>query len=117
MKRWLDLNHPVADSATVKKDTDGLKIAQGGAKANVVKVEMADDEDALALQAKMEAEAEARRSQNALPSWIAKSTVSGALTEAGAKEAHAESLAQQEAAHRSALGLGTASDGGKLSQR
>lgn len=86
-------------------------MAQGGAKANVVKVEMADDEDAAAIQAKIEAEAEARRTQNALPSWIAKSTVSGALTQAGAREAQAELLAQQEAQHKQVI-TDAGNDGG-----
>lgn len=75
---------------------------------------MAQDEDALAAQAKVEAEAEARRTQNALPSWIAKSTVSGALTQAGAREAQAELLAQQEAAHKQVVTEASVEGGARL---
>lgn len=87
IKKWLDINHPVLESVTLKKDpNDGLKIAQGGGLATEVSIQLANDED-LRLEAirKME-ESEARRVQNALPSWIAKSTVDGGLTAAGFRD-------------------------------
>ena len=86
--KWLEINYPVAESVSLTKvGADGIKIATGGAQSTKVKVELTDEASLLALQEARARELEAIRVANALPSWIERSTVSGTLTEAGAKQA------------------------------
>lgn len=72
---------------TVKKDpNDGLKIASGGQLATTVSIQLASEADLAEERAKKLADSEARRVQNALPSWIAQSTVDGGFTAAGMRD-------------------------------
>ena len=96
IETWLAVNMPVETSASAAgakgkgvKGEDGIKIATGAGMVNEVKIQMSGDVDVVALQAQRERETEARRVQNKLPDWIAKSTVSGALTAAGIRDAAA----------------------------
>ena len=62
---------------------------------------MAVDKDADTVRREREAEAAARRQQNALPAWHLKSTVSGDLTALGIREAeNASAHAHQDFAER-----------------
>lgn len=66
--------------------SDGLAVATGGAKEAAVTVQMAQEGDLEAKRILKEQQAEAKRQANALPVWIAQSTVNGELTGAGIKE-------------------------------
>merc|ERR1711939_49483 len=77
---WLDVNRPLA-GVKAKADDSGPKSAMD------VRIEMAgEDEDEDERQRK-EAEQAQKRRQNELPAWIAKSTISGDASSAGAREA------------------------------
>jgi len=71
---------------------------------------MSMDKDEATRRQERDAEAEAKRQQNALPEWIRKSTVSGHLTASGvAESARAESAAGPSSSNDEILrGLGTA---------
>lgn len=73
---WLDKHHPVATADLPIPD------GSGPAKVTVELVEGGEDE----ARRKKEEEADARRQQNALPSWIERSTLTGELTAAGAAQ-------------------------------
>jgi hypothetical protein len=75
---WLDKHHPLP--------TDGelpIPSTSGPAKVTIELVDGDEDSEAKKRQA---AEAEAKRVQNALPSWIERSTITGELTAAGAAQ-------------------------------
>lgn len=81
--QWVAIHMPLekpVDSA------DGLAVATGGAKEAAVSVQMAQEGDVETKRLLKEQQAEAKRQANALPVWIAQSTVSGELTGAGIKE-------------------------------
>ncbi|EGG06959.1 uncharacterized protein MELLADRAFT_106301 [Melampsora larici-populina 98AG31] len=81
--QWVAIHMPLekpVDSA------DGLAVATGGAKEAAVSVQMAQEGDLENKRLLKEQQAEAKRQANALPVWIAQSTVSGELTGAGIKE-------------------------------
>lgn len=58
----------------------------GGSAPAKVTIELVNESTDGAERAKKEAEAEAKRTQNALPSWIERSTITGELTSAGAAQ-------------------------------
>lgn len=66
----------------------GLKIAGSGpaTKDNGIGVMMSLDKDEYTKKLERDAEAEAKRQQNALPAWHLKSTISGDLTALGIRE-------------------------------
>jgi transcription initiation factor TFIIE subunit alpha len=70
---------------------------------------MSMDKDEATRRQERDAEAEAKRQQNALPEWIRKSTVSGHLTASGvAESARAENAAGPSSSNDEILrGLGT----------
>lgn len=77
------INHPLEKTIAT---TDGLAVATGGAKEAAVSVQMAQEGNLEAKRLLKEQQAEAKRRANALPVWIAQSTVSGELTGAGMKQ-------------------------------
>lgn len=81
--KWVAVNVPLENKVD---KSDGLAVATGGAKEAAVTVQLADESDLEAKKRLKEQEAEAKRQANALPVWIAQSTVSGELTRAGMKD-------------------------------
>ena len=79
MAAWLEKHHPIAA-------TDLIATAGGSGPAKVT-IELVDNPDDLEGRQKKEEEAALKRQQNALPSWIEKSTITGELTAAGAAQA------------------------------
>jgi len=78
----------IADSTRV--DDDGLAIAgSSGLSSHVQKlsVEIVGDADSEARRLAKEEEAQAKREQNALPTWYTRSTINGNLTKLGVAEA------------------------------
>jgi len=88
---------------------DGIKISTGGGQVANVKIELADEQNLQAMRQAKEKESEATRAQNALPSWIAKSTVSGAQNGAGTKDALGDTI--MEAQNGSSSPMKEVSDG------
>jgi transcription initiation factor TFIIE subunit alpha len=66
-------------------DEDGLKIAQGGGRAQEVEIQLVDDEDDEEKRKERQKAAEEKRRQNALPTWHTTSTISGEKTALGVK--------------------------------
>lgn len=93
--------------------SSGLKVAGSGPGSSKVDdgigVVMSMDKDEATRRQERDAEAEAKRQQNALPEWIRKSTVSGHLTASGvAESARAENAARPSSSNDEILrGLGT----------
>ncbi|KAG0148900.1 hypothetical protein CROQUDRAFT_669590 [Cronartium quercuum f. sp. fusiforme G11] len=81
--QWVAVHNPLEKPVD---SSDGLAVATGGAKEATVSVQMAQEGDMEAKRLLKEQQAEAKRQANALPIWIAQSTVSGELTGAGIKE-------------------------------
>jgi len=81
--KWVAANVPLENTVD---SSDGLPVATGGAKETAVTVQLAEEGDIEAKKLLKEQEAEAKRQANALPVWIAQSTVSGELTRAGMKD-------------------------------
>ncbi|KAH9815404.1 TFIIE alpha subunit-domain-containing protein [Melampsora americana] len=81
--QWVAVHMPLEKKVD---STDGLAVATGGAKEAAVSVQMAQEGDLETKRLLKEQQAEAKRQANALPVWIAQSTVSGELTGAGIKE-------------------------------
>lgn len=69
--KWLELNGPQG-TTTLASSEDG-SIVNGPA----IKINLAGDDDEAREKEKRERDAEAKRQQNQLPDWIAKSTISG----------------------------------------
>ena len=84
MAAWLEKHHPIAT-------TDLLPTAGGAGSAKVM-IELTDNPDDLEARRKKEAEAESTRQQNALPSWIERSTITGELTAVGAAQTSGRSV-------------------------
>jgi transcription initiation factor TFIIE subunit alpha len=78
--------------ADKQKDSQssGLKIAGSGPGSGKqdegIEIMMSMDKDEMTRKAERDAEAAAKRQQNALPAWHLKSTISGHLTALGVKE-------------------------------
>ncbi|KAH7913129.1 TFIIE alpha subunit-domain-containing protein [Hygrophoropsis aurantiaca] len=92
---WVKNN--VADSDKQKTgQSDGLKVAgsSGGRQEDGVGIVMSMDKDEATRRQERDAEAAAKRQQNALPAWHLKSTISGDLTTLGIQE-NARSLAAE----------------------
>ncbi|KAI9618891.1 hypothetical protein H4Q26_012145 [Puccinia striiformis f. sp. tritici PST-130] len=81
--KWVAINVPLENAVD---SADGLAVATGGAKEAAVTVQLAQEGDLEAKKRLQEKEAEAKRQANALPVWIAQSTVSGEMTRAGMKD-------------------------------
>ncbi|OAV92614.1 hypothetical protein PTTG_09181 [Puccinia triticina 1-1 BBBD Race 1] len=90
--KWVAVNIPLENAVD---SSDGLAVATGGAKEAVVTVQLAEEGDLEAKKLLQEQQAEAKRQANALPVWIAQSTVSGELTRAGMKDGPAMSNNEQ----------------------
>jgi transcription initiation factor TFIIE subunit alpha len=84
--KWLELNGPQG-TTTLATSEDG-SIVNGPA----IKINLAGDDDEAREKEKRERDAEAKRQQNQLPDWIAKSTITGEAANAvssGRKEGDA----------------------------
>lgn len=81
--KWVAINMPLENAVD---SSDGLAVATGGAREAAVTVQLAEEGDLEAKKRLQEQQAQAKRQANALPVWIAQSTVSGELTRAGARE-------------------------------
>ncbi|KAA1065223.1 hypothetical protein PGT21_032873 [Puccinia graminis f. sp. tritici] len=90
--KWVAVNVPLENQVD---SSDGLAVATGGAKEAAVTVQLAEEGDLEAKKRLKEQQAEAKRQANALPVWIAQSTVSGELTRAGMKDGPMMSNVQQ----------------------
>ncbi|MBW0542164.1 hypothetical protein O181_081879 [Austropuccinia psidii MF-1] len=90
--KWVAVNMPLESSV---ESADNLAVATGGAKETAVTVQLAQEGDMEAKRRLQEQQAEAKRQANALPVWIAQSTVNGELTRAGTKEGVANQGALQ----------------------
>ena len=93
----------------------GLKVAGSGPGARKeddgISVMMSMDKDEVTRKMEREAEAAAKRQQNALPAWHLKSTISGDLTALGIQEhARAESSAAAASAAAAAAAGSTNDD-------
>ena len=96
----------------------GLKIAGAGGSGQAqdgISVLLSMDKDEATRRQERDKEAEAKRTQNMLPDWIKKSTISGTLTASGvAESARANAAAQSLAASSNdeiLRGLGTVGPG------
>ncbi|TFK72117.1 hypothetical protein BDN72DRAFT_957580 [Pluteus cervinus] len=86
---WVQNNTTEAEKQRAAQSSGGLKIA--GSDPNKkdedgIKVMITLDKDEATQKLERDAEAEAKRQQNALPAWHLKSTISGDLTALGMKE-------------------------------
>ncbi|KZT37453.1 hypothetical protein SISSUDRAFT_987643 [Sistotremastrum suecicum HHB10207 ss-3] len=86
---WVQANTTEAEKQAMDAG-DGLMIAGGGpAFEDRIGVVMSIDKDEATRKAEREQEAAAKRSQNQMPSWHTKSTISGDLTALGIAQANA----------------------------
>jgi hypothetical protein len=86
---WVKNNPSDGDKQKGGQTGPGLKVAGSGAdrkEDDGIGVMMSMDKDEVTRKMERDAEAEAKRQQNALPAWHLKSTISGDLTALGVKE-------------------------------
>ena len=111
---WVKNNPADGDKQNSSQAGAGLKVAGSGPGARKeddgISVMMSMDKDESTRKLEREAEAAAKRQQNALPAWHLKSTISGDLTALGIQEhARAETSAAAAAA-AAALGVSSTND-------
>jgi transcription initiation factor TFIIE subunit alpha len=101
---WVKNNPTDADKQKAAQTGPGLKVAGSGPGTSKqdegIGVMISMDKDESTRKLEREAEAAAKRQQNALPTWHLKSTISGDLT----------ALGIQESARTQATGPGTSND-------
>jgi transcription initiation factor TFIIE subunit alpha len=86
---WVKNNPSDADKHKAAQSGSGLKVAGSDPNRKEddgIGVMMSMDKDETTQRLERDAEAEAKRQQNALPAWHLKSTISGDLTALGVKE-------------------------------
>lgn len=69
--KWLELNGPQGTTTVAPVDADGKPTGPA------VRIHLAGEDDEALEKLKREADADAKRAQNQLPTWIANSTISG----------------------------------------
>ncbi|GAA5896849.1 hypothetical protein JCM5296_002572 [Sporobolomyces johnsonii] len=105
VERWLAIHGPaLGATALAAAEANGTTAPS----AAVVKVHLAGDDDEALEKAKRERDAEEKRAQNQLPSWIAQSTIASE-PEAGGVAAAAAGAAAVEGA---SIGIGSQAPGG-----